>query len=257
MQRVTALIPAGNEAHQIADAIRSVIWADEVLVVVDAASTDGTQGAASEIAPNVRVVVHEFLSYASQKNWAISQASRPWIFALDADERPNAALVAGVKKILEGTPDKDAYWVSRRTHMLGRSLRFGGQGADSVIRLFRRECRYQDRPVHEEVEGYGTIGTLPGHLDHYSFGGWDQYVAKQEKYARLGAEQAHGRGRRAGRTDVIFRPLHRFVKQYLFRLGFLDGVPGAAAAYLGAYGTFLKYARLWDLDRRSREAAKT
>jgi len=255
MQRVTALIPAGNEAHQIADAIRSVLWADEVLVVVDASSNDGTQAAASGIAPNVRVVPHEFLSYASQKNWAISQASHPWIFALDADERPDAALIAGVRKVLEGSPDSDAYWVSRRTHMLGRTLRFGGQSKDRVIRLFSRGCRYQDRPVHEEVEGYRTIGTLPGHLDHHTFGSWEQFVAKQEKYARLGAEQAHAEGRGAGRSDVIFRPLHRFVKQYVFRLGFLDGVPGAAAAYLGAYGTFLKYARLWDLGRRSREAS--
>src|SRR5512135_2917801 len=111
MPRVTALIPAGNEAPQIAEAIRSVLWADEVLVVVDAASADGTEAAASGIAPHVRVVVHEFLSYAAQKNWAISQSSNPWVFALDADERPSAALVAGVKEELRRGPGKDAFWV--------------------------------------------------------------------------------------------------------------------------------------------------
>lgn len=250
LEKVTAIIPAGNEAHQIADAIRSVLWADEVLVVVDAASTDGTEAAARSVAdPKVRVAVHPYESPAAQKNWAIPQASHPWVFVLDADERPEPALVEKIKAILGQGPRAEAFWIYRTNIILGRALRWGGGAHDRVVRLFRRECRYREVRVHEEVELAGRrVAEVKGaFLLHDTYRSWEHWQAKNDLYARWGAEQLHQDGKRAGFAAIVLRPLHRFIKQYLLRLGFLDGIPGAAAAFMGAYGVFLKYCRLWSL----------
>ncbi len=250
MEKVTAIIPAGNEAHQIADAVRSLLWADEVLVVVDAASTDGTAAAARAVPdPKVRVVVHEYRSPAAQKNWAIPRSNHPWVFLLDADERPTPELVAEVRALLAEGPRADAYWIRRRNIYFGRTMRWGGLARDRVVRLIRNTCRYREVQVHEEISLAGLrVGEVKGaYLLHDTVRDWEQYQRKNDLYARWGAEQLHREGARAGLGSILLRPLHRFLKQYLFRLGFLDGVPGALVAGVAAYGVFLKYARLWSL----------
>ncbi len=252
MEKVTAVIPAGNEAHQIVDAVRSVLWADEVFVVVDAASNDGTLEAAGTVREaNVRIVSHEFNYPAAQKNWAIPQASHPWVFLLDADERPEPELVSSVKKLLEGSPKADAYWVKRRNIYFGRAMRFGGLDNDKVVRLFRRECRYDDVKVHEEIALNGlNVGVIgQGRLVHDTIRDWPHYLAKNELYSRWGAEQLFMEGKGAGLVSILLRPLHRFLKQYFLRLGFLDGVPGAIVAFTSAYCVFLKYSMLWTMRK--------
>lgn len=250
MEKVTAIIPAGNEAHQIADAIRCLLWADEVFVVVDAASNDGTLEAAAAVRePNVRVVSHEFNYPAAQKNWAIPQASHHWVFILDADERPQPELVASIKSLLAEGPKADAYWIKRRNIYFGRAMRFGGMDNDKVVRLLKRDCRYDDVKVHEEIALSGLkvemIGA--GRLLHYTIRDWSHYLAKNELYSRWGAEQLFSEGKRAGLASILLRPLHRFIKQYFLRLGFLDGVPGAIVAATSAYCVFLKYSMLWTM----------
>ncbi|MCI4398779.1 MAG: glycosyltransferase family 2 protein [Acidobacteria bacterium] len=252
MEKVTAIIPAGNEAHQIADAVRSVLWADEVFVVVDAASNDHTYEAAKAIAdPKVRVTVHEFNYPAAQKNWAIPQASHPWVFLLDADERPEPELVSSIRKLLEEGPKADVYWIWRSNAYFGRVMRFGGLSNDKVARLFRRDCRYEDVKVHEEIALSGlALGAIKqGRLLHDTIRDWPHYLAKNELYSRWGAEQLFKDGKRAGLCSILLRPLHRFLKQYLFRLGFLDGVPGAIVAVTSAYCVFLKYSMLWTMSK--------
>ncbi|MEW6756703.1 MAG: glycosyltransferase family 2 protein [Acidobacteriota bacterium] len=254
--KVTALIPAGNEAHQIREAIRSVEWADEVFVVADAAGTDGTAVAAGSV-PGVRVEVHEYGYSAAQKNWAIPRASHPWIFLLDADERCTSELREEVLALLARGPEDDAYWIRRRNLYFGRVMRFGGWQTDSVIRLFRRECRYADRRVHAEIGGFRSAGRLAGSLLHDTFRDWETYLAKLDRYTTWGAEQDLRDGKQAGFVNVALRPAFRFLKQYVFRLGFLDGIPGVIAVYLAVYGVFLKYAKMWDMRRRSGEGGRS
>lgn len=248
-QKVTAIIPAGNEAHQIAAAMKSVQWADEVFVVVDAASDDGTAEAARAACPAARVEVHEYLYSAAQKNWAIPKASHPWIFLLDADERCTSGLAREVRATLAREPDEEAFWVNRQNLYFGRVMRHGGWQTDRVIRLFNRACRYQDRRVHAEVEGYRRAGSLAYPILHDTFRDWSSYLAKVNRYTTWGAEQDLRDGKRAGFVNVALRPAFRLLKQYVVRLGFLDGIPGVIAAYLAVYGVFLKYAKLWDMQR--------
>ncbi len=252
--KVTAIIPAGNEAHQIAHAVASVSWADEIFVVVDAESTDGTLDRVLALNdPKVKAELHEYGYSAAQKNWAIPRASHPWIFLLDADERCTPELSREVLGLLQRTPDREAYWIYRRNLYFGRIMKHGGWQTDKVIRLFRRECRYQDRRVHAEIEGWRTVGVLKNPLLHDTFRDWASYLAKLDQYTTWGAQQDYQDGRRAGFVSVVLRPVARLLKQYVLRLGILDGIPGAIAAYLAVYGVFLKYAKLWDMGRRQRE----
>jgi glycosyltransferase involved in cell wall biosynthesis len=248
MEKVTAIIPAGNEAVNIEEAIKSLLWADEVYVVVDESSRDNTFELAGSVSPKVRVEKHEYVYSAKQKNWAIPRAAHPWILLMDADERPNEKLVAAVKKTLEN-PKYDAYEIKRKNVFLGKVLRFGGLANDKVIRLFKKECSYEDKKVHAEITGYKTLGILKGYFEHNTFKNWSDYLLKLHRYSRWGAEQALINNQEAGFINIVLRPIHRFLKQFIFRLGFLDGIPGAVNAYLGAYSAFLKYTLLYEMKR--------
>ena len=250
--RLSAILIAKDEAEQIVEAIEALRWADEILVVVDSASTDGTLELARACGGRVRALVHRFEGYAAQRNWSIEAASCPWIFMMDADERPSEELVASVRALLRKGPPMDAYQIFRRNVMFGRELEHGGQANDRVTRFFRREMRYDDRLVHEEILGGGPTGSLDGHLMHYTFRDWDHYMEKMHRYVVLGGQQAFRDGARAGLSPLLLRPMHRFLKQLLWRGGFLDGMPGILYACLASYSVFLKYAVLWDLQRRQR-----
>jgi glycosyltransferase involved in cell wall biosynthesis len=250
MEKLTAIIPAGNEEENIKAAVESLLWADEVLVVVDEASSDRTFEIAACFGGKVRVEKHEYVYSALQKNWAIPRAKHEWIFLLDCDERPDEKLVESIKKTLE-KPKCDAYEVKRRNFFLGKILRYGGLSNDKVVRLFRRELRYEDKRVHAEIKGFKNLGELKGFLVHHTFKDWDSYLKKLDRYAIWGAEQALMNNQKAGLINILLRPLHRFFKQYFLRLGFLDGIPGAVNASLGAYSVFLKYSILYHLKMKS------
>ncbi len=250
---LTAIIPAGNEAMMIEDAVRSVLWAAEVLVVVDAAATDETAQKAGRIDPGVRVLTHEYAYSAAQKNWAIPRANFPYVFLLDADERVTPKLQAEIRALFKNTPAFDVYWINRKNVIFNRVMRYGGQQTDKVIRLFRRECRYQDRRVHAEIEDQRRAGRLRFPILHDTFRGWNHYLAKLDRYTTWGAEQDFKDGKNSTWTQIVLRPMGRFLKQYVIRLGFLDGIPGAISAFFGVYGVFLKYAKLWDLGRRRKQ----
>lgn len=255
---VTAVIPSGNEERQIQGAIESLLWAEDILIVLDAAATDSTAAIAASVDPRVRLVIHEYGYSAAQKNYAIPLAKHPWVFLLDADERVTPELEEEIRHLFNGgEPDSDAYWIKRRNILFGRVMRHGGQQTDKVIRLFRRECRYQDRRVHAEIEGWGSIGHLENHLLHDTFRGWKQYLDKLDRYTTWGAEQDFRDGGRSGFPHVVLRPAGRFFKQYVIRLGFLDGIPGAISAFFGVFGVFLKYAKLWDMARISKNRLDT
>jgi len=249
--RITALIPTYNEEENIEKCLASVAWCDEVLVV-DSFSTDRTRDIASLL--GARILTHEYVNSAAQKNWAIPQASCPWVLIVDADERVTPELREEVTRLLAGGPDAGAYSVPRVNHFMGRRVRHGGWEADRVTRLFRRDqARYQEREVHAEVETAGPIPRLHSPLLHYTFRSFNQYWPKIQRYSDWGASQAFRDGRRAGFGSVLFRPLGRFLKMYFLRLGFLDGTHGLVLCMLAAFSVYLKYAKLWEMGPRAGE----
>src|SRR5262245_14253587 len=149
MQRLTALVTCFNEEAMIGDCLRSIAFADEIMVV-DSFSKDRTLEMARPLA--TRILQHEYVNPAAQKNWAIPQAAHDWVLILDSDERATPELASEIKQILEH-PAYDGYWVRRRNFFWGKEIRYGAWRSDKVLRLFRRDRgRYQDKQVHEEVE---------------------------------------------------------------------------------------------------------
>lgn len=248
---LTAIVTTFNEAGNIEACLRSVEWADEI-IVVDSFSTDETLKLAGPLA--TRVLSHEYASPAAQKNWVIPQAEHRWVLIVDADERVSPPLAAEIRELLQNRPAFDGYVIRRLNHFHGKPILHGGWGRDRVLRLFDREKgRYQDRLVHEEVDVKGRVSGLRHHLVHDTFRGFDAYMRKVERYTRWGAEDLRRRGKRASPADFVLRPTFRFLKRYILQAGFLDGAEGLLISGIDMCSVFLKYARLWEMDRLERK----
>ncbi|MCO5297082.1 MAG: glycosyltransferase family 2 protein [Fimbriimonadaceae bacterium] len=242
--KITAIVPTYNEAANIEECLRGLQWADEVLVV-DSYSTDGTPGLAAPLA--TRVVRHAYEHSAAQKNWAIPQASHEWIFLMDADERCPPELAVEIESVLAAEPKFDAYWIRRRNYFLGKEMRHGGWAKDKVIRLFRRELRYQDLPVHADIDvPFERVGTLRERLVHFSIDSLDQFFEKRMRYAAWAARELDREGKRGSTFLILARGSLHFLKMYVLRGGFLDGKHGFVLAFLYSFYTSAKYVRLWE-----------
>ena len=235
-----------NAAAQLAQCLASVAFADEV-VVVDSSSGDGTVELAKRY--GARVVTKDWLGFGRQKQFAVEQATHDWVLCLDADERVSTELAASMVRALQA-PAAPVYRMARRNRFLGRWLRHGEGYPDWSARLFdRRQARWSDDAVHEKVLYAATPGTLEGDLLHDSGEDLGRYLAKQNRYTALAAQELHREGRRAGLAALTLSPLLRFVKFYLLRLGFLDGLPGLVHISIGCMNSFMKYAKLIELQR--------
>ena len=237
-----------NAAAQLADCLASVAFADEV-VVVDSGSSDGTAELAARY--GARVVAKEWLGFGRQKQFAVEQAAHDWVLCLDADERVSPELAASLVRALQA-PAAPVYRMARRNRFLGRWLRHGEGYPDWSARLFdRRQARWSDDGVHEKVLYAASPGTLTGDLLHESGEDLGRYLEKQNRYTALAAQELRRRGQRAGIAALVLSPLVRFVKFYVLRLGFLDGLPGLVHISIGCVNSFMKYAKLIELQKRT------
>ncbi len=247
---VSVLCTARDEEAQLPHALATVTgWADEVVVVVDPRSTDRTREVA--LSAGARALEHEFVSSGAQCNWGLAQCVHEWVLVLDADERVDPRLRAAVEAAV-AAPTAAAYAVRRRNLAFGRRLRFGDWGADTVVRLLDcRQARFSERAVHGVVEA-PSVGRLAGAIEHHTLRSLEQYAPKLRDYAHRGAAELIAAGRGSSAATVLIRPVWRFLRAYLFRLGFLDGGPGLVVALLAAHGTFLKWALAWEHTTRRR-----
>lgn len=218
--RLTILIPAFNEERNIREAIACSQWADEVFVV-DSFSTDATPRIAGEM--GARVVQHEYVNSATQKNWAIPQASCEWVMVLDADERISPELRDEIRAFLADPGETAGLRIYRANHFMGKPIRYCGWQDDSVLRVFPRERgRYVDREVHADVEVDGPVRVLENKLYHNTFDSFDQYMRKFDRYTTWAAGDRARRTRNVTPVHLLLRPGWRFFKQYVLRFGFLD-----------------------------------
>ncbi len=252
MHKVTAIIPCKNEAHNIDAVLASVQWCDEVLLV-DSFSTDNTLEIAKKYAP--RVITREYINSASQKNWAIPQATHEWILLVDADERVTPELQKEIQSILsdENIPF-DAFWIGRRNYFMGKEIHYSGWQRDKVIRLFKRDtCRYEEKHVHAEVITTGATGKLKNKLIHFTFRDIFHYLEKWDRYSTWSAQDADTKTGSVNAYHFIVKPCFRFWKHYIIDLGFLDGYTGFIVCALAAQGVFMRYVKLYGM-RKVRKA---
>lgn len=240
MEKITAIIPCYNEEVNIKDAIESCLFADEI-ICVDSFSTDKTVEIIKSY-PQVKLLEHEYINSAAQKNWTIPQASHDWIFLLDADERVPKELEHEIKTTVASNPKEVAYWIKRRNFFMDRELKHVWKG-DAVIRLFRKsKCRYQDKHVHAEIETDGEIGKLKSAMLHdtYKGKGLTSHLKKGEVYTTWAALDRVNKIKKVTLYHLMIKPLFGFFKRYILQMGFLDGKPGFIISSFGAWNIFIR-----------------
>lgn len=245
--KLTAIIPTGNEEHNIEEVIQSVSFADEIMVV-DSFSTDKTVEKAKK--HTNFIIQREYENSASQKNWAIPQANHDWILLVDADERVTPELKEEVLKIINSDPEEVGFWIYRSNDFMGKRIQYSDWQGDKVIRLFRKsKSKYENKQVHAEVICDGKVGYLKNKLLHNTYHGFDKYMDKLNRYAWWQAKDLHKKGKKPSLFHFVFKPFYRFFKQYILKGGFRDGVPGLVIATLGGYAVFTRYVKLWLLRK--------
>jgi glycosyltransferase involved in cell wall biosynthesis len=243
--KLSVTVITRNESASIAGALESVAWADEI-VVVDSESTDDTVSQAKRFTS--RVIVRPWPGYAAQKNFAAAQASHEWILSIDADERVPAALAGEIRTILAADPPHAGYRIPRVAYHLGRWIRTTDWYPDDQLRLYdRRAAAWTGAYVHESVAARGTVGRLRNELQHYPYRDVADHLETIDRYTTLAARQMHEAGRRSGLVQIAGHPPFAFLRNYLLRGGFRDGVPGLIISTLNAYYVFLKFSKLWQL----------
>ena len=248
MPKLSVTIITKNEAADVAAALESVTWADE-LVVVDSGSTDETVAIARRYTD--RVSSREWEGYGAQKNHAAGLAEHDWILSLDADERVSPELAKEIRECLASEPSHQGYRIPRLTSYLGHWIRSTDWYPDYQLRLYdRRAATWNARFVHESVSVDGKVGTLQNVLQHYAYRNLSHHLATIDRYTTLAAHQMHAQGQRAGWLDLAVHPPLVFWRNYALRLGFREGLPGLVVSLMNAYYVFLKFAKLWELQRR-------
>jgi glycosyltransferase involved in cell wall biosynthesis len=245
---ITATVITKNEADSIADALKSLAWADEI-IVVDAESTDETVKIARQFTD--RVYVRAWKGYVDQKNHAASLAKHDWIFSLDADERVTEELSAEIRQLLKSEPRVRGYRMPRVSFYLGRWMRTTDMYPDYQLRLYdRRHAEWDGLHVHESVKvKTGPSGYLNGELQHYPYKDLSEHLIRMDHYTTLAARQMFEKGKRATRLELLFHPPIAFVRNYIVKAGIRDGKAGLIISLVNSYYVMLKFAKLWELQR--------
>lgn len=251
MIKVTAIIPTYNEEKNIKKAIESIKWADEIMIV-DSFSTDNTLKIAREYTDFI--IQREYENSASQKNWAIPQATHDWILLLDADEVVTPELRDEIQKQLSSPNELlDAYWIKRINYFMGQRIRYIVKG-DKVIRLFKKTCRYQPLHVHAEIITEGIeVGKFNAVMEHYTFKSIQHFMGKIDRYASWSSNDYLSKTKKVTYFHLFVKPLYRFFKHYILERGFLDGKVGFIMSSVHAWSVFLRYWKIMELRRNKSE----
>jgi glycosyltransferase involved in cell wall biosynthesis len=250
--KISAVLITFNEESNIKEAIESLAWADEV-VVVDSHSTDATRTIAADL--GARVIERDWPGFSDQKQFAVDAASNDWIFSLDADERVSPGLEKQLTELLSGTAHADGYHIPRLSTYMGREIRHSGWFPDRQLRLFdRTKGRWNGRLIHESVEldKNAKVGELSSPILHFSVKDAEHHHRMiGERYAPLAAKQMFDSGRRTSPLRTALAGPSAFFRTYILKLGILDGFPGFCIARFAAHHAYLKHLLLWEMQQNS------
>ena len=248
-QPLSVIIPCKDECRNIGACIESFHAIADEIIIADSGSSDKTMEIARGFS-KVRIIERDYRTSGDFKNWAIPQAEHQWILLVDADERITAPLADEIVSTLAAGPKYDGYWIFRANHYLGQRLHFGDARRDAVIRLFHRDRgRYEGPSDHGEINIYSRrIGRLRNRMMHHTVWHYDQLLYKYQRYTTLQAQQWHEKGMDTSYFKLLVRPAFRFFREFILQGSILDGKAGLQTAWLAAFYSFSKQARLWGIN---------
>jgi glycosyltransferase involved in cell wall biosynthesis len=236
-----------NNGPTLQRALESVAgWASEI-VIVDSQSTDGSK----EVMSQYTDTVHQYLTtnLKDKYQYAQDKCSNHWVLFIDADEWLTPDIRDEIAERLSGPVSSDGFIVRRRNFFGGREIRFGAWASDQEIRLYRKDKGRWEGGIHAKVHVEGEVGRLTNYYFHTPYSDISHQVRKLDHYSGAFAQDLAEAGRGFTVLKLVARPLFRFLRDYAFKLGFVDGIPGLVIAVSDAYYVFLKYAKLWELTK--------
>lgn len=234
-----------NNERTVEKALKSVTWADEI-VVVDSFSHDKTMEICRKFTD--KVSQRKWPGHRDQYQYAADLTTHEWVMFVDADEEVSSELAKEIRETLNAEAEGvDGFFVYRRTHYLGRWIRYGGWYPDGEIRLYRREKGRWEGGLHAKIEVDGKVKSLKNQYLHYTYRNISDQIQTIDRYSRIAAEDLCQKGKKFSFFKLFFHPPFRFIKEYVLKSGFRDGLPGLVIAISTMYYVFIKYAKLWEL----------
>ena len=243
---IAAVLVVKNEEKRLKQTLNALKWVDEI-VVVDSGSIDKTVDIARDFTD--KVYMKPWVGYGKQKNFALSKVNSEWVFSIDADEIVTKELVEEIKKAIKND-EYDGYLINTQLVFLGKPLRFGGVYPDYHLRLFKRKKGiFVESEVHEKINLNGKKAKLSGKILHYSYENLYDYLQKFNNYTTLFAKQKASEKKRANSIYPFLRFGGELFKRFILKLALLDGYPGILYAFLSSFYSFMKYAKLYEMEK--------
>jgi len=218
------------------------------VLIVDSGSQDKTLAIAEQA--GVRIIHQTWLGFAAQKQLAIDSAQNDWVLFLDADEIISEAIVYEVPQLLNQKNLPSAFSFPRQNFFQGKWIKYGSWWPDPVVRLVNRtQGQMKAVKVHECWQTVGKVYTLQSKIKHYSYGSYSELLQKADRYSSLAAQEKFAQGLDCSTWSPLGHALAAFIRLFVLKRGFLDGIEGAAIAYTTALASFMKYAKLQELHR--------
>lgn len=250
--KISACVMTFNEEAHIRRCLDSLRWCDEI-VVVDSFSTDRTLEICREYTD--RVFQHTWLGYVGQRNHIRDLAQYSWLLFVDADEEVSEGLRREIQERFRAGVDEIAgFEFPRMVYYVGRWIRRGEWYPDLKLRLFRKDRgRTEGDEPHDRVVVRGRVVRLRNPIWHYTYDDIEDHLNTMNRFSSITARRRFVEGGRFRRRDLLLHPFFRFLKAYIVRGGFLDGLHGFVVAFISAFSSAMKYAKLWELHQRERE----
>lgn len=244
MPKLAVIILTKNEENNIVDCIRSVDFADEI-IVIDSGSVDKTKQLAEDL--NANFVYHAMTEgFAGQRNFALTQTDAEWVFYLDADERVTPATADKIREIVN-RDEKVVYSIRRENIVFGQRMYYGAHRPDYAVRMAPRKAICWTGKVHEGIQTNYPICKMTGYLEHYTYVTWQQYFAKFNQYTTLAAEEMYTANKKITQLEVLGHTIGAFIRNYILNKGFLDGFMGLVMSLTATMYTMIKYLKLRNL----------
>lgn len=253
MIKISGVIITYNEEAHIEKCLKSLLPVVDEIVVLDSFSTDNTVEICNKF--NVKLIQHQFLGYVKQKNLALTHTSNDYIVSLDGDEALSENLQKSILQLKENWTC-DAYYCNRYNFFCGQWIKHSDWYPNKKLRVFNKQKVYwAGHKIHEHIklkEKGSKIGHLKGDILHYTYQSFSQFNQQMERFSTLSAESYFELGKKSSVLKIIWNPFWAFFKAYFLRLGFLDGLNGWVICIQTYHTTFLKYAKLYQIQKRAK-----